>query len=330
MAEKASASCVIQVEELTRRFKQLVAVDKVSFDVKEGEIFGFLGPNGAGKTTTINMLCTLLKPTSGSAKVNGYDVNTQMDQVRHSIGLVFQDTTLDNYLTAEQNLYFHAYAYNVPREVRGQRIQELMQLVDLWDRRKDKILNYSGGMKRRLEIARGLLHEPKVLFLDEPTIGLDPQTRSTIWEHIINLQKKSNLTIFMTTHYMEEAENCNRIAVIDHGHIIAMDTPDKLKDAFGGDVVTLKAHDNQEAVQEIKQRYGIEAQLKEDSVSFSIANGETFLPEFVRGFNDGLLSIGLRRPTLEDVFLKLTGRQIREEGADQFAIVRQRHGMGRR
>ena len=329
MAEKANAPSVIEVEKLSRKFKQLVAVDEVSFNVKKGEIFGFLGPNGAGKTTTINMLCTLLKPTSGQAKVNGYDVNTQMDQVRHSIGLVFQDTTLDNYLTAEQNLHFHAYAYNVPREVRGQRIKELMQMVDLWDRRKEKILNYSGGMKRRLEIARGLLHQPKVLFLDEPTLGLDPQTRSKIWEHINNLQEKGDLTIFMTTHYMEEAENCDRIAVIDRGRIIALDTPDRLKDSFGGDVVTLKARDNQEAVRDIKQRYGIEAQLKEEAVSFSIANGESFLPEFVRGFNDGLLSIGLRRPTLEDVFLKLTGRQIREEGADTFAIARQRH-MGRR
>lgn len=330
MAEKADTSNVIEVSELTRKFKQLVAVDKVSFNVREGEIFGFLGPNGAGKTTTISMLCTLLKPTSGSARVNGYDVNTQMDQVRHSIGLVFQDTTLDSYLSAEQNLRFHAYAYNVPAEVREQRIHELMEMVGLWDRRKDKILNYSGGMKRRLEIARGLLHEPKVLFLDEPTIGLDPQTRSGIWEYITNLQKKSNLTIFMTTHYMEEAENCGRIAVIDHGHIIAIDTPDKLKDSFGGDVVTLKARDNQAAVEDIKQRYGIEAQLKEGTVSFKIANGESFLPEFVRGFNDGLLSIGLRRPTLEDVFLKLTGRQIREEGADAFANLRQRRMLGRR
>jgi len=319
---------IIEVKELSRRFKKLTAVDRVSFDVREGEIFGFLGPNGAGKTTTINMLCTLLRPSGGHATVNGYDVDTQTDRVRHSIGLVFQDTTLDQYLTAEQNLLFHAYAYAVPKETRGRRIKELMEMVELWERRKDKILAYSGGMKRRLEIARGLLHEPRVLFLDEPTLGLDPQTRNKIWEHILGLHKKSHLTIFMTTHYMEEAENCDRIAIIDHGRIVALDTPDRLKDSIGGDVISLKADDNAEALKEIRERYNIEPQLKEGVISFNVAGGEKFLPEFVKGFKCRLQTLGLRRPTLEDVFLKLTGREIREEAADQFGMMRRRMMVG--
>ena len=208
---------VIEIEGLSRKFGKLVAVDNVSFQVSKGEIFGFLGPNGAGKTTTINMLCTLLKPTSGRASINGCDVMKQRRQVQRSIGLVFQDTTLDDYLTAEQNLHFHAYAYGVPRDVREKRMRELLELVELQDRRKSKITTYSGGMKRRLELVRGLLHHPKVLFLDEPTLGLDPQTRRHIWEHVLALRQQEDLTIFLTTHYMDEAEYCDRIAIIDGG-----------------------------------------------------------------------------------------------------------------
>ena len=306
---------LVEVENLTRKFRQLTAVDGVSFQVNQGEIFGFLGPNGAGKTTTINILCTLLLPTSGRASVCGYDVVKQRNQVRHCIGLVFQDPTLDDYLTGEQNLLFHAYAYNVSREVREKRLKELLTLVDLWDRRKSKVQTYSGGMKRRLEIARGLLHYPRVLFLDEPTLGLDPQTRYLLWEHIRALRQQENLTIFMTTHYMDEAENCDRIAIIDHGQIVALDTPRNLKDMVGGDVVTLQAEDNNAAVQELKERYSISAQVQDGMVVFSVPRGEEFIPEFVRGFNNHLLSIGVRRPTLDDVFLKTTGRAIREQGA---------------
>ncbi|MFC1982161.1 ABC transporter ATP-binding protein [Chloroflexota bacterium] len=207
---------IIEVEELSKHFGQLAAVDKVSFQVAEGEIFGFLGPNGAGKTTTINMLCTLLTPTGGRATLCGHEVIKQRSEVRRCIGLVFQDPTLDEYLTAEQNLRFHAYAYKVPGEVREKRISELLELVELSDRRKEKVRTFSGGMKRRLELARGLLHHPKVLFLDEPTLGLDPQTRRHIWNHILTLRKQNNLTIFLTTHYMDEAENCDRITIIDH------------------------------------------------------------------------------------------------------------------
>ena len=315
---------VIQVENLTRKFKNLTAVDDISFDVKKGEIFGFLGPNGAGKTTTINMLCTLLLPTSGKASVNGFDVVSQTDDVRSSIGLVFQEPTLDEYLTAEENLLFHSYAYAIPREERAERLEGMLRMVELWDRRKDKIQTYSGGMRRRLEIARGLLHEPEVLFLDEPTIGLDPQTRRKIWDYIHELQKQTNLTIFLTTQYMDEAENCHRISIIDHGKIIALDTPDKLKDAIGGDIITIQTKDNEAAVKGIQERYKLAASIEGESISFSISNGAMFLPEFVKTFPGELTSVNLRRPTLDDVFLKLTGSSIRADKAAPSSFMRMR------
>lgn len=307
---------VIEVENLSKKFGSLTAVDGITFSVAEGGIFGFLGPNGAGKTTTINILCTLLRPTAGRASVNGYDVVKQRRMVQRSIGLVFQDPTLDEYLTAEQNLRFHAYAYGVPRDVREKRITELFDLVELQDRRKSKVSTYSGGMKRRLEIARGLLHRPQVLFLDEPTLGLDPQTRRRIWEYIHTLRQQDNLTIFLTTHYMDEAENCDRISVIDNGRIIAMDTPDRLKDAVGGDVVSLQAENTEQAALELQERYNLSAEVQDGVLSFSVPRGETFLPDFIRGFGSGVLSISVRRPTLDDVFLKLTGHAIREHEVD--------------
>jgi len=313
---------IIEAENLSKRFVQLVAVDQVSLSVTEGEIFGFLGPNGAGKTTTINILCTLLRPTSGTALVNGYDIIRQRNQVRSSIGLVFQDPTLDEYLTGEQNLRFHAYAYNVPRSVRERRIGELLELVGLSDRRKSKVRTYSGGMKRRLELVRGLLHRPRVLFLDEPTLGLDPQTRRHIWEYIHTLRQQERLTIFLTTHYMDEAENCDRIAIIDYGRIVALDTPDKHKDSLGGDLVTLKAEDNEAAVLELKERYNLSPEIQNGAVSFCVPQGERFLPDFVRGFRSRLLSISVRRPTLDDVFLRLTGHAIREQEADSMGRMR--------
>ena len=321
-----SSDNVIEVKDLTRKFKQLTAVDGISFNVGKGEIFGFLGPNGAGKTTTINMLCTLLMPTSGLATVNGYDVVSQTSQVRSSIGLVFQESTLDEYLSAEQNLLFHSYAYGIPKNERQQRLESMLKMVELWDRRNDHIQTYSGGMRRRLEIARGLLHHPKVLFLDEPTIGLDPQTRRKIWDYIHQLQQQTDLTIFMTTQYMDEAENCHRISIIDHGKIVALDTPDKLKDAVGGDILTLRTSDNAAAVNEIQERYQLKTTSDGDTVAFSINNGEQFLPEFVKSFQGHILSISLRRPTLDDVFLKLTGTSIRAEGAAPSALLRMRMG----
>ena len=313
---------IIEVEHLSKSFGQLKAVESVSFGVQEGEVFAFLGPNGAGKTTTINILCTLLAPSGGRASVNGYDVATQRREVRNSIGLVFQDPTLDEYLTAEQNLRFHAYAYRVPREIREQRIASLLELVELSDRRKSRVRTFSGGMKRRLEIARGLLHNPRVLFLDEPTLGLDPQTRRHIWDHILELRQQHGLTIFLTTHYMDEAEVADRIGIIDRGHIIALDTPDVLKDGLGGDVVTLQAHDNAAAVVELRKKYGVEPIIEDGSISFSVPQGERFLPKLCGNFESPLISVGVHRPTLDDVFLKLTGRAIRDEEAGPMATMR--------
>jgi ABC-2 type transport system ATP-binding protein len=317
----------IQVEHLMRRYKDLVAVKDVSFNVEEGELFGFLGPNGAGKTTTISMLCTLLKPSGGRAWVNGFDIVSQRSEVRRSIGLVFQDTTLDDYLSAEQNLRFHADAYNVPREVYEPRMQYLLEFLELWDRRKDSIRNYSGGMKRRLEIARGLLHHPKILFLDEPTIGLDPQTRRHIWEHLRELRQRDKLTIFLTTHYMDEAEYCDRIAIIDHGDIVALDTPDKLKQSVGGDIVTLKAEDNGALVRELKEKYQLDAHDGNGEVSFTVKGGKEWLPRFVRSSDQALTSLAMHGPTLDDVFLNITGHAIRAESADAMAGMRRMRRM---
>jgi ABC-2 type transport system ATP-binding protein len=317
---------VIEASNIVKRFGQLEAVKGVSFSVKEGEIFGFLGPNGAGKTTTINILCTLLKPTAGQARVNGHDVIKERSQVRQSIGLVFQEPALDDYLTAEQNLRFHGYAYGVPRNVLEPRLKELLEMMELWDRRKGKINTYSGGMKRRLEIARGLLHHPRVLFLDEPTLGLDPQTRRRIWDYIHDLRKRENLAIFMTTHYMDEAENCDRIAIIDYGQTVALDTLEKLKDGVGGDVLSIKTEDNEEAVRLLEGQYKFKPVIENGIVSFTVSHGEEFLPKFVSGFPLRLISIGLRRPTLEDVFLKLTGRNIREQEVDS---IQQMKNMAR-
>jgi ABC-2 type transport system ATP-binding protein len=318
---------MIEVNDLARHFGSIEAVKGVTFAVQEGGVFGFLGPNGAGKTTTINMLCTLLRPSSGSARVNGFDVAHQQSDVRRSIGLVFQQPTVDEYLSAEQNLRFHGYAYGIPADVREPRIRELLTMVELWDRRKGSVRTFSGGMKRRLEIARGLLHHPRVLFLDEPTLGLDPQTRQHIWTYLHDLRRRDNLTIFMTTHYMDEAENCGRIAIIDHGAIVALDTPDGLKDAVGGDLVTFSTADNATAAKEVRERYHVEPVVQDDQVRFRVASGETFLPDFVREFPQRLLSVGLRRPTLEDVFLALTGHEIRDSELDAKEMLLA--GMGR-
>jgi ABC-2 type transport system ATP-binding protein len=310
-------------ENLLRRFGALTAVKDVSFAVREGEVFGFLGPNGAGKTTTINILCTLLRPHGGRAIVNGFDIVTQRSAVRRSIGLVFQDTTLDEYLSAEQNLRFHAYAYGVPREVYEPRMRELLTLLELWDRRKDNIRQYSGGMKRRLEIVRGLLHHPKVLFLDEPSLGLDPQTRHHIWEYLGDLRRKESLTIFLTTHNMEEAEHCDRIAIIDHGTIVAMDTPERLKQGVGGDVVTLRAPDGEALLRELQELHGLDGRLEDGAVTCTVADGKAWLPRFVRESQQPMQAVTLRGPTLDDVFLKITGGAIREQSADRFAAMRQ-------
>jgi len=318
---------IIKVENLVKKFGELVAVDGISFSVAPGEIFGFLGPNGAGKTTTINILCTLSKPTSGRATIDDFDVVRQQSQVRQTIGLVFQDPSLDERLSGLQNLRFHAMVYNVPASVREQRIEHVLKMVELWDRRRSEVRTYSGGMKRRLELARGLLHYPKVLFLDEPTLGLDPQTRNRLWEYILELRQREGTTIFLTTHYMDEAENADRIAVIDHGKLIAMDTPERLKKIVGKDIISVKTDDNDRAAEEIKLRYKIEARRDSDGLTFEVTNGEKFLPDFIKELGTKILSVNLRRSSLDDVFLKLTGREIRrEESIDEFKAIVRQHG----
>jgi len=318
---------IIKVENLVKRFGEVVAVDNISFTVPPGEIFGFLGPNGAGKTTTINILCTLSKPTSGRAIINGFDVVRQQSQVRQSIGLVFQDPSLDERLSGLQNLRFHALVYNIPVSVREQRIEEMLMMVELWDKRHNKVQTYSGGMKRRLEIARGLLHHPRVLFLDEPTLGLDPQTRNRIWEYILELRRHEGTTIFLTTHYMDEAEKADRIAIIDYGKLVAMDSPEKLKHIVGKDIVSVKTDDDARAIEEIRSRYQIEPRHDSDGLTFEVANGEKFLPIFLKEFGTKILSVSLRHPSLDDVFLKLTGREIRqEEVSDTFKAMVRQHG----
>ena len=318
---------IIKVENLVKKFGQLVAVDNISFAVAPGEIFGFLGPNGAGKTTTINILCTLAKPTSGQAIVNGFDVVHQQSQVRQSIGLVFQDPSLDERLSGLQNLHFHALVYNVPSSVRQQRIEQVLRMMELWDRRHSEVRTYSGGMKRRLELARGLLHYPKVLFLDEPTLGLDPQTRNRIWEYILELRQREGTTIFLTTHYMDEAEKAERIAIMDYGKLVVMDTPERLKKIVGKDIISVKTGDDDRAAEEIRLRYQIETKRDSNGLTFEVASGEEFLPIFIKEFGTKILSVSLRSPSLDDVFLKLTGREIREEEvSDVFKAMVRQHG----
>ena len=307
---------IIGVENLVKKYGELAAVNDISFQVAPGEIFGFLGPNGAGKTTTINILCTLSRPTSGRASINGFDVVRQQNQVRQSIGLVFQDPSLDERLSGLQNLRFHAMVYNVPASERNQRIEHMLRIVELWDKRNNTVSTYSGGMKRRLELARGLLHYPRVLFLDEPTLGLDPQTRNHIWDYILEMRKREGTTIFLTTHYMDEAEKADRIAIIDHGKLAAMDTPANLKSMVGKDILSVKTDDNARAFDEICRRYQVEARHDGDELVFEVASGEEFLPAFIREFGTRIITVNLRRPSLEDAFLKLTGREMREEEAN--------------
>ena len=326
----------IHVEGLTRKFGDFAAVRGVSFDVPENEVFGFLGPNGAGKTTTINMLCTLLRPSGGRAEVNGIDVAVDPGAVRQSIGLIFQDPSLDEQLTGRENLRLHAMLYDVSRDDFRRRSDELLEMVDLTDKADDLVRTYSGGMKRRLEISRGLLHRPKVLFLDEPTLGLDPQTRRHIWEYLFRLRERRGITMFMTTHYMDEAENCDRIAIIDHGQIVALDTPEGLKGLVGGDVVTVQTSDNEAAMARLAQLQGIQTRLgPEGQVIVETDKGDQFIPHMISTFADGgnpveVQSVNLRRPTLEDVFIKLTGRAIREEEASGKDRMRMRRRMFQR
>ncbi|MDO8635424.1 MAG: ATP-binding cassette domain-containing protein [Dehalococcoidia bacterium] len=312
---------IIEVKNLVKKYGNFTAVNNISFNLESGEFFGFLGPNGAGKTTTINILCVLLKATSGTAVINGFDVSKEPIKVRESIGLIFQDPSVDNQLTARENLQVHGELYNVPNQLIKKRIPEVLNTVELSDWTNRLVGTFSGGMKRRLEIARGLLHHPKVIFLDEPTQGLDPQTRNHIWQYIMKLRQDEGLTIFLTTHYMDEAENCGRIAIIDHGEIVAMDSPARLKAKTGEDIIFLDTDNNERAANLIESKFGIPVKRSQEGLQLEVPEGARFIPGFITSFSETeghpqILSISLRRPTLEDVFIKITGRAIRQQSAD--------------
>jgi len=318
----------IVVENLTKQFNSLTAVDNISLEIKEGEVFGLLGPNGAGKTTLISMLCTILKPSSGAAKINGYDIIKQPDKVRKSIGIVFQDPSLDDRLTGKENLEMHAMLYGLAKDTRKKRVDEVLELVELKDRQNDLVRTYSGGMRRRLEIARGLIHYPRILFLDEPTLGLDPQTREHIWNYIKELAKNEHITIVLTTHYMEEAELlCNRIAIIDYGKIISLGTPEELKKLIGGDHIILSVSDLEKANQVFPNAKEFDGRL-----ALATKNAETEIKKvFDTASKNGIeiLEVSIRKPTLNDVFLHLTGREIRDAKIDAKEAMKdhaRRHG----
>ncbi len=313
--EEAATEVAVEATDLRKTYKQIEAVRGVSFSVRTGEIFGFLGPNGAGKSTTISMLCTLVNPSAGRARVAGFDVVSEQARVRQQIGLVFQETTLDEYLTAEENLRFHAELYGVPSSLVPGRMQQVLEMVDLWERRRSLVQTFSGGMKRRLEIARGLLHSPRVLFLDEPTVGLDPQTRSHIWGYISELKRREQVTIFLTTHYMDEAEYCDRIAIMDNGILVAEDTPEALKGAMGEDRVELHTDDDPRAISELGQRFQVAASMHEGAVTFHVPGGEEFVPRLFAELGVRIRSVRVARPTLDDVFMSHTGRTIRDAEA---------------
>lgn len=313
----------IKVENLVKTFNGLTAVDHISFTVKSGELFGLLGPNGAGKTTTINMLSTLLKATSGYGEVAGFDISRCKNDVRRSIGVVFQEPALDTKLTGKENLEFHAMMYGLKKEERRQRIAEVLSLVELSDKANVLVETYSGGMKRRLEIARGLIHRPKVLFLDEPTLGLDAQTRRHIWEYIKRLNSESGISIILTTHYMEEADFlCGRVAIIDCGKFVAMDSPSKLKDILGGDVVSIEVkRDSDSLLMQVKSLEWIKTATAHNGVlSMTMEQGERRIPQLIALAQKNSLQVtcvNLHKPSLEDVFLHFTGRTIRAQEAGQ-------------
>ena len=319
-------SNVIDVRDLTRKFRDLVAVDTLNFTVGQGEVFGLLGPNGAGKTTTLSMLCTILKPTSGTAIVNGYDITEQPSQVRRSIGIVFQEPSIDDRLTGRENLEMHADLYGVPKREQRKRIENVLELVELHDKADLLMRTYSGGMRRRLEIARGFIHYPKVLFLDEPTLGLDPQTRGHIWTYISELSEREGITIILTTHYMEEADNlCDRVAIIDYGKIVALDEPDRLKEALEGDIISVKT----DAMRQLSAKLiGVdwvkESREENGQLKLVVKDGNAALPRVVEiAASSGIHidSMSIHEPTLEDVFLNYTGREIRGEIGDEYGGI---------
>jgi ABC-2 type transport system ATP-binding protein len=325
----------IYTDHLTKTFDTITAVDNISLSIEQGELFGLLGPNGAGKTTTIKMLSTLLSPTSGSARVWGHDIRHERDEVRRSIGMVFQDPAVDDQLTGRENLDFHARMYGMNKMTRHSRMQGVLALVGLEDKADILLKNYSGGMKRRLEIARGLMHYPKVLFLDEPTLGLDPQTRYHIWEYIRNLNSKQQVTIILTTHYMEEADAlCSRIAIIDYGKIRTVNTPDALKNSIGNDLLQIKASDLDLLAQELEKQEWVQGITRFDSCIYAgVRQGEEKIPltiNLAQSVGVRVTALSIRKPTLEDVFLHYTGKTIREEEVSNIDRIRARMRTNRR
>ncbi len=323
---------LIETNGLTRSFNGLTAVDKLDITVESGEIFGLLGPNGAGKTTTISMLCTILKPTGGSAKVSGFDIVKEATQVRKSIGIVFQDPSIDDRLTGKENLYMHANLYGVPPGEQKDRISRILKLVELEERADDLMRTYSGGMRRRLELGRGLLHYPKVLFLDEPTVGLDPQTRDHIWTYIRELKKTHDITIVLTTHYMDEADRlCDRIGIMDQGKIIALDTPPKLKETLEGDVIMIKSANLEALSSLLAEKLGItKSRVVDGMLEVTVRQGKMVMPRIMEAATQSQIfidSILLREPNLEDVFLHYTGRVIRADSGRElhgFSAIQRR------
>ncbi|GFZ29512.1 daunorubicin resistance protein DrrA family ABC transporter ATP-binding protein [Clostridium zeae] len=300
---------IIEVKNFTKKYGDFKAVDDISFEVAEGSIFAFLGPNGAGKSTTINTLCTIVDKSEGVLKINGYEVSENKSKVRNSIGIVFQDSTLDGKLTVEENLKFHCEFYNVPKKDIKSRIDFVLDLVDLVEWRKAPVQSLSGGMKRRVEIARGLVHYPKVLFLDEPTTGLDPQTRANIWEYIYKLQKQKNITIFLTTHYMDEAEICDKVAIMDHGKIVAFDTPYNLKKEYTSNITKIKTSKIAELIEHLKNN-SIDYDFDNDIFTIHSSKLDTIL-EMTSRFKNEIIDFETKKGTLNDVFLAITGKEIR-------------------
>ncbi len=332
---ETSTSSIIRVENLSKSFGSLKAVDNVSFDVKEGEIFGFLGPNGAGKTTTINMLTTLMKPTSGKAEVCGYDIFKHANQVRRSVGVVPQEYTADEDMTGINNILLCADLYGLPRSDSKPHAQELLELVELQDAAKRKVSTYSGGMRRRLELACGLINYPKLLFLDEPTLGLDVQTRTAVWKYIKTLKDDYHMTLFMTTHYLEEADSvCDRIAIIDHGHIIRIGSPEELKESIGGDVIVVGVKESEPDISSDIAQIKLVRDVKKKDSTYRIKAelGEEASPQITDLFRSkGLhvMKVSLTKPTLDEAYLEFTGRSLREEEADKLQMFRQRVTMRR-